>query len=205
MPTDAASGTRGQKAPEIVDRRLAKALAHPVRVRILSILSHRCISPVEFSRETGEPLSKVAYHFRCLEKLDCAELVDTAQRRGSTEHFYRGTRRALFGDSDWKQLPKSVQGGVTSTILQTFFERASQAIEAGTFDAREDRHFTWTPYVVDEEGWEEMMAVLESALVQAAEVEVRSSERMAERKESGIATTVALAGFESPKGKRARA
>ena len=79
-------------------------------MRILSILSHRCISPVEFSRETGEPLSKVAYHFRCLEKLDCAELADTAQRRGCpTEHFYRGTRRALFGDSDWKQLPKSVQ------------------------------------------------------------------------------------------------
>ena len=49
------------------------------------------------------------------------------------------------------------------------------------------------------------MAVLESALVQAAEVEVRSSERMAESKERGIATTVALAGFESPKGKRARA
>jgi DNA-binding transcriptional ArsR family regulator len=190
---------KGKRAPEIVDRRLAKALAHPVRVQILSVLSHRQISPVEFSREVGQPLSKVSYHFRVLEKFDCAEIVKTAQRRGSVEHFYRGTRRALFGDSDWKQLPKSVQGGVTSTILRTFLDRATEAIKAGTFDAREDRHFTWTPFVVDEEGWSELMSILESALVQATEVEVKASKRMAKSGADGIAMTVALAGFESPK------
>ncbi len=27
------------------------------------------------------------------------------------------------------------------------------AITAGSFDAREDRHLSWTPMVVDEEGW----------------------------------------------------
>lgn len=201
--TDAASkAAKSKKDSEIVDRRLARAIAHPVRVKILSVLSHRIISPVEYSRESHVPLSTVSYHFRVLEKFDCAEVVDTAQRRGSTEHYYRGTRRALFGDSDWKQLPKSVQGGVTSTILQTFAERASESIEAGTFDAREDRHFSWTPFVLDEEGWGEMMSILESALGQATEVEVRSSKRIAESGEPGIATTVALAGFESPKGER---
>lgn len=187
-----------KKAVEIIDPRLAKALANSLRVEILAVLSHRRISPVEFTRQYGGRLSKVSYHFKVLEECNCIELAEKVPRRGAMEHIYRSAKRPLLGDSDWSQLPKSVQAGVSGAILQTLVVRAGSAIEEGTFDARSDRHFTWTPLSVDEQGWRELMAILKSALAQAIEVEERSGTRIAKSGEPAIATTVAFAGFESP-------
>lgn len=190
--------TGDRMAPEIVDQRLAKALAHPLRVRILAALSQRRLSPVEFSRETGESLGTVSYHFRKLEKLGCAEVVATAPRRGSTEHYYRGTKRALFAEGDWKQLPKSIQGGVSAAVLQTFVERARAAIEAGTFDSRDDSHFSWVPLHLDEEGWKSLASILERTLAEVMELEAEARERLGSSGEAGVTATFALAAFESP-------
>jgi DNA-binding transcriptional ArsR family regulator len=189
---------RKNSSVEIVDRRLAKALAHPMRIQILAILSHRSISPVEFSRETGESLSDASYHFRKLEELECAEIVRTVPVRGSTQHFYRGTKRPLLVEGDWKQLPPAIRGGVTGTVLRTFVDRASHAIEAGTFDARDDSHFSWTPVTLDEEGWLELGELLEATLEKATEVEVRAAQRLAKDGAEPINATFALASFESP-------
>jgi DNA-binding transcriptional ArsR family regulator len=186
------------RSPKLVDPRIAKALAHPLRVRILATLSHRAISPVEFSRETRVPLSDAAYHFRKLEEFECAEITREVPVRGSTQHFYRGTTRPLLGDDAWKYLPASIRGGISGMIWQTLIERAAEAMEGGTFDSRDDRHFTWTPYTVDEQGWSELTALQAETLDAATAIEVRSAERMAESRENGINTTFALACFESP-------
>lgn len=190
---------KGVAVPEIVDPRIAKALAHPLRVRILATLSHRSISPVEFSREARVPLSDAAYHFRKLEEFECAEVTREVPVRGSTQHFYRGTTRPLLGDDAWKYLPVSIRGGISGMIWQTLLERVVEAMEAGTFDVRDDRHFTWTPYTVDEEGWSELTALQAETLERATEIGVRSAERMARSQEAGVNTTFALACFESPK------
>lgn len=196
-----ASADKGQST---LDQRLAKALGHPLRVRILEVVNERAVSPVQFFREFGgESLPKVAYHFRVLEKYDCIECVREVQRRGATEHFFRGTRRALFGDADWKRLPKSVQGGVTATMLQGFISKAAEAIETGTYDAREDSHLSWISMMLDEKGWEKMMALLAATLEEAQEIQVEAGERMAENGEVGFPVTFAAAGFESP-GSRAK-
>ena len=186
------------EAPQIVDPRIAKALSHPLRVQILAALSHRSISPVEFSREFDQPLSDVAYHFRKLEKLECAEIVRTAPVRGSTQHFYRGTTRPLLGDEASRRLPESIRGGISGMIFQTLIERFAQAVEAGTFDARPDRHFTWTPSTLDGEGWDEMVSLFEQTLIEGNEIGVRAAERMAASGEGGFNVTFSLACFESP-------
>ena len=75
-----------------VEQIVAKAFAHPLRVQILIILNERVASPNLLAQELDQSLNLVAYHVRVLEKYDCIELVDTKQRRGATEHFYRATR-----------------------------------------------------------------------------------------------------------------
>lgn len=79
--------------PDALDQRLARAVSHPLRVRIFEILSERVASPNDLSEELGVELSHVAYHTRTLDRCGCLELVDTAQRRGATEHFYRAAAR----------------------------------------------------------------------------------------------------------------
>ena len=190
--------TKVPQRGEIIDQRLGKALAHPLRVRILSVVNHRVISPVEFARESGEPLTSASYHFKVLEKLDCIELAKTGQRRGAVEHFYRGTKRAFLRDADWQQLPQSLRGGVTGAVLQTFVERAVEAMDAGTFDAREDSHLSWTPVVLDEKAWRDMAAILEQTLEQILDLQAEAVGRLAESDEAGVNAIVAVAGFETP-------
>src|ERR1700761_9561038 len=81
------------KKKDGVEQIVAKAFAHPLRGQILIILNERVASPNLLAQELDQSLNLVAYHVRVLEKYDCIELVDTKQRRGATEHFYRATRR----------------------------------------------------------------------------------------------------------------
>ena len=92
---------------DLVDPRIAKALSHPMRARILMILNERVASPNEIADTIDERLPNVSYHVRALLELDCIELVDTAQRRGAIEHYYRAVVRPFFSDRDWKRLPRS--------------------------------------------------------------------------------------------------
>lgn len=187
-----------KKGTEILDPRLAKALANSQRVEILAVLSHRQISPVAYVREYGGKLPSVAYHFKVLEHYECIELAETVKRRGALEHVYRCSKRPLLGDGDWKLLPLSVRGGISGAILRTLVERARRAIEKGTFDRREDRHFTWTPLALDSKGWSELASLFASTLTKVEKIEARASQRMAKSEEAPIPVTVALASFESP-------
>ena len=98
-----------------VDQRLVKALAHPLRVQILTILNERMASPNELSKELEEGLSQVSYHVKVLKDFECIEMVKTEPRRGAVEHYYRATARAYLSDKDWQNLPDSVKPGLSAS------------------------------------------------------------------------------------------
>src|SRR3954451_15008353 len=79
------------------EARVAKALAHPLRARILQRLGERVASPADLAAELGAPLGVVSYHVRMLSNYDCVELVRTEPRRGALQHFYRATARSSLG------------------------------------------------------------------------------------------------------------
>src|SRR5918997_5591895 len=162
---------------DLVDPRIAKALSHPMRARILGILDERVASPNEIAETIDERLPNVSYHVRALLDLGCIELVDTAQRRGAIEHYYRAIVRPFFSDRDWKRLPRSGRQAISDTILQIVWEDVSDAIKQGTFEARSDRHLSHTRLVLDEEGWEEMSKLLADALSEAEKIDSRSRAR----------------------------
>ena len=138
---------------DLVDPRIAKALSHPMRARILAILNERTASPNEIAEMIDERLPNVSYHVRALLDLGCIELVDTAQRRGAIEHYYKALVRPFFSDRDWKRLPKSGRQSISDSALQIIWEDVSDAIKAGTFEGRSDRHLSHSPLTLDSEGW----------------------------------------------------
>src|SRR5262245_50870939 len=101
----------------IIDPRLAKAAAHPLRMRILTILNQRVASPVEIARALDEPLANVSYHVKMLESLDCIELVSTTPRRGAVEHHYRALERAMLTADDMNGVPLTVRRGIADGLL----------------------------------------------------------------------------------------
>ena len=186
------------KKKDGVEQIVAKAFAHPLRVQILIILNERVASPNLLAQELDQSLNLVAYHVRVLEKYDCIELVDTKQRRGATEHFYRATRRQFLSDAEWARMPQSLRPGLSGAMLKSMFDDIEEAVKSGTFDEKEDRHLTRTPMVVDKEGWSQVNALLLETYDKVMEIQGESQARLAKSGDQGINTKVEMLHFLSP-------
>jgi Helix-turn-helix domain len=186
------------KKKDGVEQIVAKAFAHPLRVQILIILNERVASPNLLAQELDQSLNLVAYHVRVLEKYDCIELVDTKQRRGATEHFYRATRRQFLSDAEWARMPQSLRPGLSGAMLKSMFDDIEEAVKSGTFDEKEDRHLTRTPLVVDKEGWSEVNALLLETYDKVMEIQSDSHARLGKSGEQGMNTKVEMLHFLSP-------
>jgi DNA-binding transcriptional ArsR family regulator len=73
------------------ERRLKEALAHPLRARALALFGTDTVSPNQVAKQLDVDVRNLAYHIRVLRRLGLIELVETKQRRGALEHFYRAT------------------------------------------------------------------------------------------------------------------
>jgi DNA-binding transcriptional ArsR family regulator len=184
---------------ETIDQDLVRALAHPMRVRILEALQGRTASPTELAREFLESLGVVSYHTNALLEVECIEQVRTQPKRGTVEHFYTVRPRSFIGHQDWRRTPVSVRGGVTDEAIRTFVAKVGQAVDADTIDSREDTTLNWMPMMVDDRGWRETAEILDRALRQLMTVAAESRERLGEA--DGIPVVTAMAAFEVPPGK----
>jgi DNA-binding transcriptional ArsR family regulator len=183
---------------EDVEQIVAKAFAHPLRVQILIILNEKIASPNMLAQQLGESLNLVAYHVRVLEKYDCIELVDTKQRRGATEHFYRATRRQFLSDDEWARMPASLRPGMAMAVLKSIFEDIQVSSKAGTLDEVDDIHLSRTPMVLDKQGWSDVAGLLSGTLDRLLEIQTEATKRLAGSDEEGALAKVHLLHFKSP-------
>jgi DNA-binding transcriptional ArsR family regulator len=182
--------------------RLAIVYDYPLRVKIITELHMREMSPKEFFDEFGGgSISRVCRHFEKLVEYDWLKLVRTetgGKRRGAVEHFYRATELAIFDEETWAVLPPSMRAAFSWISVEQLIERAKAAIAADTFAARPDHHLTWMPLLLDELGWKRVIAAVNAVFETVIEEQKHSRTRIAESGEIPALATVALSVFESP-------
>src|SRR4051794_484781 len=182
MPTTApSSSTNGQRpVGETSEARIAKALAHPLRARILQRLGERVASPGDLAVELGAPLGVVSYHVRMLRDYDCVELVRTEPVRGALQHFYKATARPSLGDAQWRGLPKSLRGELLDETIGGLVSDLADSADAGRLDdpAVVLRR---TPLELDERGLRKLNKLLTKTHEQALAIAAESAERGSER------------------------
>ena len=185
MPTISASpSTNGHGRPpgETSEARIAKALAHPLRARILQRLGERIASPGDLAVELNAPLGVVSYHVRMLRDYDCVELVRTEPRRGALQHFYRATARPNFEEQQWRTLPSGLRGELSGETIQTVIDDLAAAADAGMLEDPE-LVLTRTPLELDERGRKKLNKLLartvEQALAIASDSAARGDEKFA--------------------------
>lgn len=164
--------------------RLCKALSHPLRSEILTILCRRTASPSELANELEEPVGKVSHHIRQLVKWDCAEPVSERTVRGATEHFYRATTRNYVRLEDAQGMHPAIADHYAGQVMEEILVDFLAAAEADTLKTQEDLHLTTTILVMDSEGYAEALDIEERARLELLEVEARSADRMARSKEA---------------------
>jgi DNA-binding transcriptional ArsR family regulator len=170
-----------------LDTRLLKALAHPLRERILELITDRGeASPVELARELDQPLATVSHHTRVLRDLECIELVRTEPRRGAVEHYYRAVLRPFLDDEQWEQLSLVKRRGLAAQLLRRIFAEASAAGAQGGFDPA-GAYLARLPVTLDDDGWRELSDALTELLSTAEAIQQRSDERRGDDGEDSAA------------------
>src|SRR3954469_8205367 len=179
MPTSSSTpsgNTRTRPPGETSEARIAKALAHPLRARILQRLGERVASPGDLAVELGAPLGVVSYHVRMLRDYDCVELVRPAPRRGAVQHFYKATARPNLEEGQWRTLPSGLRRELTGETITELVGDLAQAADAGRLEDPEVV-LSRTPLELDEKGWKKLNKLMAKTLDQALAIAAESSTR----------------------------
>jgi DNA-binding transcriptional ArsR family regulator len=184
------------KLVDIDDPRLVKALAHPIRMKILNILDERMATPKELAEVLGLPLENVSYHVRTLKDFGFIKLEKTRQVRGAVEHHYKIAARPRIGDKLWGATPRIVQEAMTDASLDAFVHLLGQAAAQGGFDFGES-HISRHSLELDDEGVKELGLMFTEMLDRMETVAEKSRKRAREGETRRISAAVML--FETPK------
>jgi hypothetical protein len=162
-----------------LDTRLAKAMSHPLRQRMLMAYTGRVVSPSQVAAELEEPLGDVSYHTKQLLAHGCLELVEARRGRGGVKHFYRATVPYEVADAEWAGLSPALRRRVAEPVVATIVEDLLEASQAGGLTA-DDVHVSRTRLALDEQGQRELGRLLEDLVGHALRIQQESAERLGE-------------------------
>jgi len=207
MPSPAEQGLRRRaklaKDKNALDKKNIKGMANAMRVQILTILNERPNSATRIAKELGVEFGSVSYEMEVLREIGLIEIEREVKRRGAMEVFYRATSRALLDNYEWPAIPDGVKGGLRASLLQTLMDDAIAAVQGEAYDSQEGAHMSWTPMIVDRQGWEELVSILLRTLNEVIEVHERNARRLTDEDATGIPCTVSILGYPSACGERA--
>jgi DNA-binding transcriptional ArsR family regulator len=188
--------------PDVTDTTLAKALAHPLRTRILAALEGRTASPnelaTELATELDASLGVISYHVRRLHALGFVKLVKRVPRRGAVAHYYTATTRPRITDATWGATPTIVKHATIKSALDQIASYVNAAAVGGGFDAQHP-HLTQCPLSVDEQGFTALARELEAVTARIQKIEADSKKRLTRNDhESEQQATVVMMLFNSP-------
>lgn len=184
--------------PDYIDDELARAISHPTRAQILAEANERVMSPSQFAKRHDMDVSAVSYHFRQLEKFECLEVVAEVPVRGSTEHFYKATRRTLFDGKSWDNLPETIKNKISGRTVTDMLEAIAEAMLEETFDECEDRALAWDKVLLDKQGWTEVQAIFREAIFRTLKAASDAELRVEESGAQGMLASWAFMFFKSP-------
>jgi DNA-binding transcriptional ArsR family regulator len=187
--------------PGPADLAYLKAIAHPLRFRLLTELSSRVASPRQLAEALEEPLGRVSHHVRVLARLEAIELVRQERRRGALEHFYRARVRPWLDDDTWARLPVETRRASFAQNVRRIGDDLSRGIEAGALD-HPRAHVSSTRLALDELGYTAVADLLGATLDRLVEIEAESRGRLAGAPPRHR-TEAVIVHFEHPAGREA--
>lgn len=110
-----------------------RALAHPLRIRLLEAFAQGRRTTMQVAEEMGEPPTRLYHHVNALERARVLKLVDRRQVRGATEKYYELASRRIG----------RVHGPLTgssraslSTIATAIFDEARSELLAAVAESK---------------------------------------------------------------------
>jgi hypothetical protein len=179
------------------DGRLKNSIRDDLGLDLLRILNERSATPVELAEMLQENLNDVLERIVKLWADSCIEVVaEMDPLGGMAGRRYRITPFFYVDDRKSHDLSTEDREKISATMLQAVFSEAVGALKTGSLDARTDRHLSWLPMRLDEEGWSEVMAMFARTLKEAEAISERCKGRLYGSEAAGVDVIVTMMGFE---------
>lgn len=109
----------GRNQPGSLDQ--LRALAHPLRLRMLELFVEGPRTTKQVAQQLGEPPTKLYHHANALERAGLLRLSKTRQNRGAIEKWYEATRSTISGRqlSRSRPMQQAISGLATLALEQT--------------------------------------------------------------------------------------
>jgi hypothetical protein len=187
-------------------RRLSVVFAVDLRIKIVTELYQREMSPKQFFEERGGgSLSRVDKNFKKLEKHGWLRYLRSetgGSRRGARENFYRATGLAFIDNETWSLLPYSMRVAISWRTFSLFAERAHQAFASRAFITRAGSSFACETLALDQAGWDRVIPAIDVLFGSLFEEQEDARLRIAHSGEAPMVATVGLAAFESAQSRQ---
>jgi hypothetical protein len=168
--------------PVPLAERMAPIFADDLSLQILTKLNVTDMSVKQFHREVAPgDMSEgaVRYRFDRLKELAWIAVVDQVRKRAAYENIYRATKPAIAPNGLWAEAPEALERTETWKAFLRLSDLVKEAIVAGTFDIRDDRHLSWSIANLDREGWLKVVNNMNGVAAFTAEEEERARKRIA--------------------------
>jgi DNA-binding transcriptional ArsR family regulator len=128
MPRSKSRSTAGAPAlrPAVADLR---ALAHPLRLRIMELLAESPRTTKQVAELLGEPPTRLYHHVAALERAGLVVLKETRQNRGAIEKWYGSVAPQLPGTGSRRRNDAAGRRS-RRAVAATVFEQAKQELMA---------------------------------------------------------------------------
>ncbi|MBT1677664.1 ArsR/SmtB family transcription factor [Curtobacterium aurantiacum] len=95
-----------------------RATAHPIRLRLLSLVTSTAMSAAEAARELGLSQATASYHLRVLERAGLVTVVEVVRLRGGEAKRYRHESSAQPFDPDGRSGGGGDDGGADDVSVE---------------------------------------------------------------------------------------
>lgn len=192
--------------------RLSKVFEDPVCMQILDEANRKTTSVPDFHDKFGERFhleeGAIRRRFTKLVKYGWLKVVGSetgGKHRGGAAKIYRATGPAVFEEDErgpWADVPEALAATNEWQAFELLTKRVKTAMEAGTFNRRDDMCLAWSILNIDQEGWEKIGAALEKLLELVRREQEAARIRLRRSGDEPIPMVIAVGAFETPKPTR---
>jgi hypothetical protein len=182
-------------------RRLAFVFAVELRLKIVTELYMREMSPTQFHREFGGgSASRVARNFEALRKHGWIRYIRSAAGREGKgkENFYRAPELAFIDAETWALVPYSMRVTSSWHVFNRIAARMRDAMEASCSGTQQGRDLTSTPLVLDQVGWARVIEAVTTQFVYLFEEQKDAQLRVRHSGEKLIRADIFQVAFQVP-------
>jgi hypothetical protein len=191
------------KAPPPWPERVGKVFSDRLDLAIVDELTRDAKTPAQLQETFGGTRSR-PYRRRCqrLADLGWAVSIDTltgGDLHGANTLHFRAAAPNVPESDIYRRVPRVVRSGRTWDTFRRFTETSIDAVDAGTFNGRTDRHLTMSPLLVDETGREQVAKALKTFEGDLLRMEDNlSRRRQSAKKFDNFPAGFLLSGFDAP-------